>query len=32
MAVINNAGHIPQEEKPAELISVIQAFIKKITK
>lgn len=32
MAVIENAGHIPQEEKPAELISVIRAFINKITK
>ncbi len=32
MAVIDNAGHIPQEEKPAEFISVVQAFIRKITK
>jgi pimeloyl-ACP methyl ester carboxylesterase len=32
MAVIENAGHIPQEEKPAEFISVVQAFINKITK
>jgi pimeloyl-ACP methyl ester carboxylesterase len=32
MAVIENAGHIPQEEKPAEFNSVIQEFVKKITK
>lgn len=32
MAVIDDAGHNPQEERPSEFISIIQAFIRKITK
>ena len=32
MAVMDNAGHNPQEERPSEFISVVQAFIGKITK
>lgn len=32
MAVIANAGHNPQEERPLEFVSIVQAFIGKISK